>query len=160
MEKYTKEQKLKNRIEAINKLRKFQSETVPKLVEFFAKGNFKIKANGVNLFDKDKKVVQEILKTDVRGIRVYLDVNQYSITANYDVYYKNSEFGCNYYKNTIYLVDTSNKKMFDDIPKKFEKINFDKAQKAIKKIEKYQSQLEGIECIISDLQSTYCLSRR
>jgi len=101
----------KLRYDANVKLLEAINEMVPLLNAYIEENGFKIKANGVELFEKDRKALYNIIAPIQKkyGLhRVGTEVRGYSsrwLTLNLSISFKVGDFGCAYINSSAYLFD-------------------------------------------------------
>jgi hypothetical protein len=136
-----------NKAKSINTLNKWINKIVPLLNAELLKG-YKLN-DGFMLSKKDKPRFDALMKTT--PFRARLVFNNYSVMIECDITYKTDEFGCNYYKESVYLFNTD-KQEFE--PVELKKVNWTGSQidKIAAKITKLNDQLFTIACDISYLK--------
>jgi len=125
--------KLENRAECINKVHTYINDTMPELIKAFAQG-YKLN-NDNRLHKKDKERINAILDKRTH-FRAFLETSQYSIVLNADDHYQVAQFGCNYYKQYVYVWDHQAGKPYDFKPLPMTSTKeLEQAQKELAKLE-------------------------
>jgi hypothetical protein len=153
---YTEDTILKNKIEAVNKLHKFINEKIPLIIEELKKG-FKIKVD--YSFDKrTSEKLYKIIETKEKNLKAYFSNSAYSSRLVTDISYQTAEYGCNYFKTDIYLLQSkkypeNGLKLIEQIDfKRNDNILFENVKKDIEDIKNLEKQKRDTEEKINGLK--------
>lgn len=141
----TREQGIRNRIEAMNRLHKFLNAIVPELMIDIKNNGFNIKRNPyVTLYKKDDERLKAYLKDLPSNVRAYFqvqDISQPSIMLKSDINYKTSSETCAYYSQYNYL----------GIERGFEPFPIIDIEEVLKDVEKLEGLKEQKQALDSEI---------